>query len=399
MTDDRVGQGEGRDWPVLAALWLLVFSVASQFLVIAPVVPMIAAQLGVAPARLGVLVTGYGLAVGGVAVVMGPVSDRFGRRRMLLWGAVVMAVALALHARADSLGSLLAVRIFAGAGGGVLTGAAAAYVGDYFPYRRRGWANGWVMSGMAAGQILGVPLGSGLAQHWGFRAPFLAFAVTMAGAALLVWRVLPEPAVERSRDALSPGEAARHYARLLSRRAVLAAVAVYFAANLASSLYELFLPTWLVTARGASATQAALVYAAGGVATVLVGPWAGRLSDRVGRRGMAAGACAGGAALMALTPWVVARVWIAFVVFFLLMGLVAARSSPLTALLSEIVPASERGSLMSLLMAVGQLGFGAGGAAAGAVLAARGYPASALHAGGALAVAGAVVWRFMPEPE
>ena len=39
MTDDQAGQGEeNRDWPVLSALWLLVFSVASQFLVIAPVV-------------------------------------------------------------------------------------------------------------------------------------------------------------------------------------------------------------------------------------------------------------------------------------------------------------------------------------------------------------------------
>jgi predicted MFS family arabinose efflux permease len=383
---------------VLAALWLLVFSVASQFLVMAPVLPRIAAQLGIAPARLGVLVTGYGVAVGVVAVVMGPVSDRVGRRWMLLAGAVVMAAALALHAAAGTLEALLAVRVLAGAGGGVLTGATAAYVGDYFPYERRGWANGWVMSGMAAGQVLGVPMGAVLAQRWGFRTPFLAFALCMAAAAFLVWRVLPQPAVERSADEISPGDEVRHYARLLARPAVLAAAAVYFSANLASSLYELFLPTWLEGSRGASATQIALIYAGGGLATVIAGPWAGRLSDRVGRRGMAAGACLGGAVLMALTGWLVTRVWVAFALFFLLMALVAARSSPLTALLSELVPARERGSLMSLLMAVGQLGFGAGGGVAGAVFAARGYPTSALLAAGALLLAGVLVRRFLPEP-
>jgi MFS family permease len=47
------------------------------------------------------------------------------------------------------------------------------------------------------------------------------------------------------------------------------------------------------------------------------------------------------------------------------MALIATGASPLQALLTEIVPEEQRGSLMSLSMAAGQLGFGAGGAIAG----------------------------------
>ncbi|MFC7189764.1 MFS transporter [Halocatena marina] len=104
--------------------------------------------------------TAYAFAVGVFALIAGPVSDRIGRRRILLIGTTLMTIALAAHGFVESFASLFAVRAFAGGAGGVLNGAAIAYIGDYFPRERRGWASGWVLSGLAAGQIAGVPLGS-----------------------------------------------------------------------------------------------------------------------------------------------------------------------------------------------------------------------------------------------
>src|SRR5690606_38148090 len=89
------------------------------------------------------------------------------------------------------------------AAGGTLSGAAVAYVGDYFPYHRRGWANGWVMSGIAVGKIIGIPLGTLLAQWFNFRWPFLVFAVTMGGAVVLIWRAVPQPPVPLDERGLS----------------------------------------------------------------------------------------------------------------------------------------------------------------------------------------------------
>ncbi len=119
-------------------------------MIVAPILPRISEELGIPVASLGTLATAYAVSVGVFALVTGPISDRVGRRRVLIGGALVLTIALVLHGLARSFGSLLLVRSFAGAGGGALSGAAVAFVGDYFPSNRRGWANGWIMSGIAA---------------------------------------------------------------------------------------------------------------------------------------------------------------------------------------------------------------------------------------------------------
>jgi len=143
---------------IVFALWLLVFAASSQIMIISPILPRIGEELGIAESVLGTLVSAYSLMVGVFAIISGPISDKIGRRRILLLGTGIMTVALLLHHFVVGYYSFLAVRVFAGMAGGVLSGAAVAYIGDFFPYDRRGWATGWVMSGMAAGQIAGIPL-------------------------------------------------------------------------------------------------------------------------------------------------------------------------------------------------------------------------------------------------
>ncbi|MEM6785594.1 MAG: MFS transporter, partial [Bacteroidota bacterium] len=202
---------------IIATLWLLVFSAASQIIIVAPILPMVGAQLGVGDALLGTLMTVYAAAVGISTLVTGPVSDRVGRRRVLLVGAASMAVVLALHGLAESFASLLVLRALAGAAGGILSGGAVAYVGDTFPPDRRGWANGWVMSGFAVGQILGIPIGRTLADLYGFRAPFLVFAATMVVATVLVWWLLPDATNNRDTERLTLRHVGQGYAELLRR--------------------------------------------------------------------------------------------------------------------------------------------------------------------------------------
>ncbi|MBT8403857.1 MAG: MFS transporter, partial [Gemmatimonadetes bacterium] len=142
-------------WLIVFALWLLVFSSASQIMIIAPILPQIGDELAIGDAALGTLVSAYAIMVGLFAILSGPVSDKIGRRRILLLGTGVMTVALTAHVFVQGYASFLAVRLFAGVAGGILSGAAVSYVGDYFPYNRRGWATGWIMSGSAFGQIIG----------------------------------------------------------------------------------------------------------------------------------------------------------------------------------------------------------------------------------------------------
>jgi predicted MFS family arabinose efflux permease len=78
----------------------MVFSSGSQVMLIAPIFPRIREQLAIAESGLGALVAIDAGLLGAVALIAGPISDRIGRRRILLAGTGLMSIALALHALA-----------------------------------------------------------------------------------------------------------------------------------------------------------------------------------------------------------------------------------------------------------------------------------------------------------
>ncbi len=384
---------------VLFALWLMVFSASSQVIIVSPILPRIGEALGIPEALQGWLITSYALMLSVFALITGPISDRIGRRRILLVGCGSMAGALLLHGVADSFAALLAVRAVAGAAGGMLSGGAVAYVGDYFPYERRGWANGWVMSGIAFGQIIGIPVGTLLADWFGFRWAFLMFALTMLLATFLIWRFVPQPEVERDRHPLSLRRALANYAELLKRPEVTAATVVYFLMFFGIGLYVIYLPTWLEEHLGVSGAAIASLFFVGGIANVLTGPLAGRLSDDLGRKPLIIASCVGLGLVMPATTYVVTNMWVAYGMFALAMVMVAMRMSPLQSLMTALAPAQRRGILMSLAVAVGQLGIGIGAAVAGLAYTEYGYLSNTVIAAVSIGLMAWFVQRYLPEPE
>ncbi len=383
---------------VLFALWLMVFSASSQVIIVSPILPRIGEALGVAESRLGLLITVYAVMLSVFAIITGPISDTIGRRRVLLIGSGSMAVALLFHALADSFGALLAVRTAAGAAGGMLSGGAVSYVGDYFPYERRGWANGWVMSGIAFGQIIGIPAGTLIAGEFGFRGAFLMFAVTMAVATAMIGFFVPQPEVARRSEPLTVRGAVATYADLLRQRSVVVAAAAFFTMFFSLGIYVIYLPTWLEKTLAVSGSSIASLFLVGGIANVISGPWSGRLSDGVGRKPMIVTSCWALGIIMVLTPYFIRSMPVAYVFFALAMALVAMRVSPMQSLLTALVPAERRGALMALTVAIGQVGIGIGSAVAGPAFTRWGYESNTIA--GAVAILGtaALVFHGMPEP-
>lgn len=310
-----------------------------------------------------------------------------------------MTVALLLHGFADSFTMLLIMRGVAGAAGGMLSGGAVSYVGDYFPYERRGWANGWVMSGIAVGQIIGIPIGTVIASGMGFRAAFLLFAATMGVATLLIAIFVPQPNVDMSTSRLTLRGAVSNYWDLLRRPVVVSATIVYFLMFFSLGLYVIYLPTWIERTLNVPGTAIASLFLVGGVANVISGPAAGRISDSTGRKPIIVLSCLGLGVVMMLTTHLVDSMAMAYVIFALAMMLVAMRVSPLQSLMTELVSARRRGALMCLAVALGQFGIGFGSAAAGAAYTHLGF-ASTTYAGAAsIALMAFMVQRYLPEPK
>lgn len=402
-----------RTFAILFPLWLMVFTAASQTIIVTPILPIIGDALDIPEAERGLLVSVYAWVLALAALVMGPISDRIGRRQVMLLGSGALVVVLALHGLVQSLAGMLLVRALAGAAGGMLSGAAVSYVGDYFDYERRGWATGWVMSGVSFGLVLGIPLGRVLAAAAGFRLPFLVFSAVMAVAFVLILVAVPQPDVERERSPVTLRGSLSRYRSLLAEAPVRAASATYFLMYLSLGLLVVYLPQWLTATFplamavggrplelvGAPIDFIAVLFLIGGMAGVVVGPASGTLSDRIGRKPLILVSCAGLAVVTLSVTFVVTERWVAFPIYILIMALFAMRMSPFQALLTALVPDRQRGTLLALAIAMGQLGTGLGASLSGTLYGAFGYRAATLASAIAVVLLAAVVWVYLPEPE
>lgn len=386
-----------RDATILTALFAMNFASTSQVFLVAPLLPRIGEELHVPEALQGTLIAAYGLLAGLFALVAGPVSDRYGRRRILLIGTTWMTVALVLHAFAGSYATLLVCRALAGMAGGILGGVAVAYVGDYFPYERRGFANGVVMGGFALGQVAGIPIGAVMAGRWGFRSPFLALAGFMAVAAVLTWARVPQPDVPLATE-LSLRSAWSRYRSLATRRRTAAAALAYLLMFFGVGAYIAYLPTWLEGRFAVTGDAIAGMFVVGGIAAIIANPVSGWLSDRIGRRTIILGASTAFAVVIGGTAWCVPVFYAAYIVFFAAMAAASSRMPPFQSMFSTLAPAEERGSLMSLTSFGGHTGFAIGGAVAGALYGRVGFEGVGLVAAGATLIATGLVASELPEP-
>ncbi len=390
---------EDNSYYIIFSLWLLVFAASSQVMIISPILPQIGAELNTSESLLGYLVTVYASMIGVFAIIMGPLSDKIGRRKILLIGSAGMTIALLLHSMANSFSSLLVLRAFAGMAGGVLSGSAVSYVGDYFPYEKRGWANGWIMSGIAMGQILGIPLGTFLADLHGFKFPFILFGGIMGLTTILIFFKLPQPDVELQISKITFKTTFKKYANLLSQKDIKAVAVSYLLMFLSLSIFLIYLPAWLIKEFDISLSEIGWLFFAGGIVNAITGPNAGKLSDKIGRKNMIIFSCLGLATLMALTTFLITSFWVAFIIFPIAMLLIAMRISPFQALSSELVKSNNRGSLMSLLVAIGNVGAGLAGSIAGPLYEQFGYLSNTIFGAFTIIVTAYIVWKYVPEPK
>ena len=373
--------------------------VSCQLIIVVPILPEIGRVLLVDEFRLGLVGTVYAVTLTVFALITGPISDRIGRRKILLYGSGFLTLAMLLHWFADNYALLLTVRAVAGAAGGILSGSIIAYVGDYFPYERRGWAVGWGMSGIAAGQILGIPLGTLMAYETDFRLPFVLFGALMSLGWLMTWLFVPQPDVERSKESLAFRNVLANYMALLRVRATSGSVCLYFLMFSSIGLFVFFLPVWLRESHGVTGAGLAGLFVLAGLAQVVGAPAGGSVSDRIGRKPVIVTTCLLLCILFALTTYLITGFVTACWVLAFAMLLAAVRMTPLQALMTAIVGENRRGILMSLAIAVGQLGFGVGTAIAGLLYTRFGYISNALGSAATTILIVLVVWLMLPEPE
>jgi DHA1 family inner membrane transport protein len=363
----------------LLALAIGAFGIGTTEFVVMGMLPQIAGGLDVSVSAVGLLISAYAVGVVIGAPTLTALGVRFTPRQTLVGLMVLFTVGNLLSALAPDYGTLVAARVFSALSHGAFFGVGAVAARRLVPKEKATQAISLMITGLTVANVVGVPLGTFVAQQLSWRVVFVAVAVigliTIAG--LLAW--MPAVAGEPT-DLRSELRAFRRSAVWL----VLGLTMIGFAALFA--VYSYVSPI-LTELSGLSEAWVTPVLGLFGVGTTLGTLAGGRLGDRWGmsfvRWGLIAGAVT--LALFAL----LAHIAVAAIVLLVLFGIISFSLGPVVQNRVIEVARVPGGSLVS---AANQAAFNVANAlgaalGAGVLSAGLGYT-STLWVGAALALVG-----------
>jgi MFS transporter, DHA1 family, tetracycline resistance protein len=196
--DRAPSTGGSPPWVRLSILFLTVFVDLVGFGIILPLLPFYADRFGASGTQIGILVLSYSAAQFLLAPVWGRLSDRFGRRPILIVGLLGSAVSYLVFAYAGSITALLLSRIMAGVGGANIP-VAQAYIADITPPEKRAGGMGLIGAAFGLGFIFGPAIG-GILAPIAPEAPGLAAAGLCFANAILALFLLPESLSTEERE-------------------------------------------------------------------------------------------------------------------------------------------------------------------------------------------------------
>jgi cyanate permease len=348
------------NWGMLALGWTIYFSFGMVMASLVPIVSIVKAELGLSYTQLGIIFGAWQLVFMGAAAPAGWLIDRFGPKRVLTVGALIMAISAIMRSFADGFPLLLAAVAFFGFGGPITAIGLTKLVADWFTGASRGIASGIYITGAAAGSAVVLalthpvilPLTGGWRQaHYLYGA--IAFAIALAW--FLFGRDSPQSTSDRK--ATRQAKAKGSYRQVVTQPAVWLVIIVGFAGFLANHGVRNWLPEILSNA-GISPTRAGLLAAlpavTGIVGSIMVLHFATR---RAGGRKIAVTGLLIVTGLAVLTI-MVAKGWL-LVLAIAVEGFCAGAFAPLmlnTLMEMPSVGARNTGAAAGLYFSIGELG-------------------------------------------
>lgn len=312
------------------------------FSMLIPMLPYFVTHFGASPFVVGVLFATFSLCQFVSAPLWGHVSDRIGRKRVLIISQIGATIGWAMLAFAPNIGIVFVARILEGVSGGNIS-ITQAYVADLVEAKDRSRAFGLIGAMFGAGMIFG-PFGGGLLfARYGFAAPFLAAAALQLLTLVLTVFMLPE-----SRPHGDEEEHVGYGQILASFRTPRLSRILWQKLAISLGLYGWFavIALYLQRQLGFSLTQTDYFFSIFAVLNVLVNVFLiGRISSRLGDRTMSNVGLVSLAAALATLPFVhdLAALAATMVLFSFGMPLV---STGITALLSNAASDREQGTVL-----------------------------------------------------
>jgi DHA1 family inner membrane transport protein len=379
---------------ILTALIVTMIVNQTGVVIISPLVVDIGASFGISDSLAGQLRTVAALSSALLAPYIGVLSERIGRKPILLTGLGIIGVTGLGSALAPTFLALVLVQFLAGIGVACLLSMGLAAVGDYFAPERRSWAMGMVNIGQPLAWIIGLPLIGFLADALSWRWSFVGVPVLFSLIGLAFVLRLPKPeGFDEAEESRNPHHALRE---ILADRSATAWVLTELCAYTGWAGTLTFLGVFYIDRYDLTAGKASPLLALSALGFVGGSLVAHHVADCFGQRQtILVTAILSGMVLIGamIFSWPLLPTVILLILFGLSQGSRGATSNTLGLQQST----RYRGAMMALRASVAQLGYVFGGLIGGLVLAWSGMPLLALVFGVLIALSGVLLRLFVDE--
>ena len=352
---------------VIILLALTQFTVVLDFMVMSPLGDMLMKSMELSTSQFGLAVSSYAFSAGISGLLTAGFADRYDRKKLLLFFYIGFIVGTLFCGIINSYPLLIAARIVTGLFGGVIGSISMAIVADLFTFQQRGRVMGFMQMGFGASQVLGIPISLFIANKWGWQSPFLM----IVGLAFLIWLVivLKMKPITKHLEVKVEKSAFKHLWHTIAQRDY----RIGFMATALLSLGGFMMMPWgsafSINNLHVTPEQLPILFMVAGVATLIIMPVIGKLSDRIDKFKL----------FTIASVWMIVVVliytnltpvpfWVVMLLNVLMMIGIMSRMVPSMALATSLPQMQDRGAFMSINSSLQQIAGGIAAAIGGMIV-------------------------------
>ena len=352
---------------MITILAILQFSVILDFMVLSPLGAILLVKLKISTAQFGLVVSAYAFSAGISGLLTAGFADKFDRKKLLLFFYAGFLLGTFLCAIAPSYHLLLMARVVTGVFGGVIGSVSFAIISDLFRFEVRGRVMGFVQMAFSASQVLGIPIGLVLANHFGWHAPF--WMIAGFGIIVGVVIILYMQPITKHLTLKTERTAFQHLLKTLHSPNY---VRAFFCTTLLATGGFMLMPfgsAFSINNMKITLDQLPWLYGITGVFTIIFGPFLGKFSDKIGKYKMfVIGTIISMIMVAIYTRLGATPLFIIIALNIVLFVGIMSRMISSSALITGVPDPKDRGAFMSINSSVQQISGGIAASVAGLIV-------------------------------
>ena len=352
---------------VIAILVFLQFTVIFDFMVIAPLGALIIPAFHISPYQFGLVVSAYAFSAGISSLLTAGIADKYDRKKLLLFFYTGFILGTLFCGIVNDYLLLIIARIIAGMFGGVINSIVLAISVDLFSFSQRGQVMGYIQTSFAASQILGLPAGLFLSNHFGWNMPFILIAAIGFIAGIVIFFYMKP--VDGHLKLNAEKRALKHLIQTVTTPRYILGFAATMLMSVGGFMIMPFASNFLVNNVKVGLFNLPIIYFITGIIAIFMGPLVGLASDKYGKFPVFfVGSIFSIAMILIYTNMGVTPLSTVIIINVLLFAGITSRMIPSQALTSSLPDPKSRGSFMSISSSMQQLAGGFASVIAGLIV-------------------------------